>query len=188
MGEAERFPEVGVSEEYVDFTPIKKRGFICSVTKELIVQERTGLLLQRCSDGGKYMALNKEKRIMDVACGVSNTYKRNSVATNTYLTAGAYINAHTNPMVASYRAFETAELLLESITDPTTGEPQGINGTLTVLVPRALFKTSENVIGATQIRIGDGATSSVATYAPNPVGGRPYVLLSNPYVAIRSGS
>jgi hypothetical protein len=44
------------------------------------------------------------------------------------------------------------------------------------------------ILGATQIRIGDGASSTVATYAPNPVGGRSYSVITNPYVSLRSGS
>lgn len=189
VGEGEQFPEVGLSEEYVDFGPIKKRGFKVSVTKESIVKDRTGVLLARCGDGGRFMGLNKEKRLIDCSTGITNTYKRNGVATNTYLTSGAYINQQSNSLTAQWRCIETADLLFDGILDPTTGEPITVNGEITVIVPRALYKTAEVIFGASMVRFHDGASSTYATYAPNPVGGgRPYKVITNPYVKLRTSS
>lgn len=197
VGEGENFPYLGLNEEYIDFGPVEKRGFIVPITREMIIADRTGLVLKRAGDGGKFMAINKHKRVMDVVTGQVNSYKRNGTATNTYLSSGAYINT-TASTLTDWRSIEAGELLFDAITDPNTGEPIILDqGSLVLLVPSALKRTAQRIIGATQIRYGDGASNSTAAYTPTP-GGLPgqgaagingnYRVLSNAYVKARTSS
>lgn len=189
--EKQPFPYVGMNEEWVDAPATKKRGFIAAVTREMIIADRTGLLMQRAGDGGWWMSLNKEKRVQDGAFGITNTYTRNGVATNTYLTSGAYINSLSNPLI-DWTSVEAAELYLDAINDPNTGEAILFQPT-SIIVPSALKRTAMRVQMATQIRVGAGEAGSVATYSPNPMdqgyyGAAQYKILASPYVKRRTSS
>src|SRR5262252_5327225 len=93
VDEGVSYPLVGLNEEFIDTPPTRKRGFIVPVTREIIVADRTGILLKAADETGRWLGLNKEKRVLDVVVGVQNNYKRNGTATNTYLTSGAYVNS-----------------------------------------------------------------------------------------------
>src|SRR5215471_1410619 len=154
VDEGAPYPLVGLNEEFIDTPPTRKRGFIVPVTREIIVADRTGLLLKAANETGRWCGLNKEKRVLDVVVGVQNNYKRNGTATNTYLTAGAYINSQTGNALDGqgneWRALEKADLLFDAITDPNTGEPILVAPDV-LLVPSALKRTAERIVNATGI-------------------------------------
>ncbi len=187
------YPLVGIGPEYTEAPPTKKRGFIVPVTREAIIYDRTGLLLKRASDGGKWLAINREKRILDLLVGTTNNYKRNGTATNTYLTSGAYINQHVNALV-DWTDIENAELLYDAMLDPNTGEPIGITtGGYVLVVPTALRMTALRIANATEVRYGDAASNTTAYYMGNPLANRTsgtggVAVISSPYVKARSGS
>src|SRR5690349_12246855 len=53
VGEGKEYPEVGLNQEYVETQPLQKRGFRVSVTKEIVIADRTGLLSERAGETGK---------------------------------------------------------------------------------------------------------------------------------------
>jgi ribosomal protein S11 len=187
--EGQPYPLVGMGQEYVEAPPTKKRGFIVPVTREIIVADRTGILMRRSGDGGKWMGVNKEKRVLDVALGIVNNYKRNGTALNTYLTAGAYINDQTGNTLVDWTDIENAELLYDAMTDPNTGEPMGqYPGAYSLIVPTALRRTALRIVQATDIRFGDGAANTTATYGTNPLNDAQIQVVSSPYVKARTSS
>lgn len=188
--EARPYPTVGVSEEYIQTPKLLKRGFIVPVTREIIVADKTGRVVKQCGDTGKWLALNKMKRVLDTVFGVTNTYKRNGTSYNTYLTSGAYINQQANPL-ADWTDVENAELLFDAMTDPNTGEPIGadlMGRGMVLIVPTALKRTAARFVNATEIRFGDGASNTTATYGKNPLDGTDITIWSSPYVKARTGS
>jgi hypothetical protein len=193
VDEGQPYPTVGLNEEFIDTAPTRKRGFIVPVTREIIVADRTGILLKAAGETGYWLGLNKEKRVIDVATGQVNNYKRNGTASNTYLTSGAYVNTQTgNALDASgneWRALEKADLLFDAITDPNTGEPIIVVPTV-LLVPSALKKTALRILSATGIVTVDNRANaaSIRTESPNPYGGRGIKALSSPYVKNRTSS
>jgi hypothetical protein len=193
VDEGQPYPFVGLNEEYIDLAPTRKRGFIIPVTREIIVADRTGILLKVAAETGYWGGLAIEKRTLDVVTGQVNNYKRNGTATNTYLTSGAYVNSQTgNALDASgneWRALEKADLLFDSITDPNTGEPIIVVPDV-LLVPSALKKTALRILAATEVVTVDNrvAAATIRTTSPNPYGGRGIKVLSSPYVKARSGS
>ena len=195
--EGQPYPTAGVNEEYVQTPQLEKRGKIIPVTREIIVADRTGILLEVCGETAKYLAVNKQKRVMDAVFGVTNTYNRNGTSTNTYLASGAYINTVASNALVDWTDVENALLAFDALTDPNTGEPIGediLSGDLQVVVPTALGMTARRILSATEIRFGDGASSTTAAYSANPaektVYGRSltYQLISSPYVKSRTGS
>jgi hypothetical protein len=193
VDEAASYPLVGLNEEFIDTPPSRKRGMIVPVTREIIVADRTGILLKAAGETGRWMGLNKEKRVLNVVTGQTNNYKRNGTATNTYLTSGAYINSQTgNALDTSgneWRALEKADLLFDAITDPNTGEPIIVKPD-SIVVPTALLRTAQRILGGTGIVTVDNRANAgtIRTESPNPYGGKNIKVLSSPYVKLASSS
>lgn len=189
--EAQPYPFAGTNEEWVLTQPTLKRGFIVPVTREIIVADRTGILLKKCGDTGQWLGLNKEKRILDCVLGQAafQTYQRNGVTSKTYLTSGAYVNANTTNTLVNWTSVETAELLFDAITDPNTGEPI-IAPFKQLLVPTALKRTAHRILEASEQAYVDNTASSstIRTYGDNMLKSSGYEILTSPYVKLRSGS
>ena len=197
VDEGQAYPMVGLNEEFVDFGPALNYGFILPVTRRIIIADRTGILLKRASESGyHYLGVRLEKHALDVATGQTNPYKRNTTATNTYLTSGGYINSQTSNALTSWRSLESAELLFDAITDPNTGEPMIVAGDMTLLVPTALKMTALRILDVTQVgQVDNQANSStVRQYSPNPIRNGKMVhatgvkVLSSAYVKNRTSS
>lgn len=196
VGEGERFPEIGLNEEYTDTVPLQKRGFIASITKEMIIKDRTGLLLMRAANGGKWMGIQKDIRCIQLATGTgaaANNYNRNGIATDTYLSSGAYINK-ANVALVNWQSVQTLELLFAAMTDPNTGAPVVLEST-SLLIPLSLKRTAEFIRFATQTGLVDNSVSSntVRAYGDNPLkkgfyGNNGYEILSNAFVSNVTGS
>jgi hypothetical protein len=188
------YPMVGLNEEWTDTKPTVKHGFIIPVTREIIIADRTGLVLKLAGEGGRWAGVLKEKEVIDVATGQINNYNRNGVSTNTYLTSGAYVNSQTgnalDGQANEWRAIEKADLLFDAMVDPNTQEPIGIPSTPQLLVPSALLKTAERIVHATQVQTVDlrAQATTIRTEGANPLGTRRPQILSNQYVKARTGS
>ena len=193
VDEGQPYPNVGLNEEWIQTAPTRKRGFIVPVTREIIIADRTGILLREAGEGGNWLGLNKEKRVLDVVLGQVNNYSRNGTANNTYLTSGAYVNDTTgNALDGSgneWRALEKAELLFDAITDPNTGEPVIVQPD-TMIVPSALKRTANRILGATEVQTVDMRVqaTTIRSNGPNPYTGAALRVLSSPYVKNRTGS
>jgi hypothetical protein len=185
VGDGQPYPNAGVSETYIDTPVTTKRGMIVSLTKEAVFHDETGVLLENASQVGKALGFSKEKRVTEAVIGETNTYKRNGTATNTYLSSGAYVNIKSSNALTEWTSIEAAELLFANMTDPETGEPIWIRPD-TLLVPEALFRTAQRIVGAIEVGHNLGSISNsnfeVRTVGANPVGGGQYSVLTSPYV------
>lgn len=166
VGEGQDYPELGFSDSYTETPRTTKRGGIVSVTREAIFADRTGLILRRASELGNFLGLNKEKRLIDIAIGATNTYTRNGTASDTYQTASPWINDQSNALT-DWEELEASWLLMREMTDPDTGEHIALNGSDIVVAP-AKAATLARILSATQIRDTRG---TVETLSGNPVGG-----------------
>ncbi len=195
VGEGELYPTAGPNEEYVDIAPTTKKGLITNVTREAVEFDMTGKVLDEARDLGYSYGLELEKRGLDVVFGVTNSYKRNGVATNTYLTSGAYINALASGNgLSDWTSIQTSELLFDAITDPNTGEPVMLRAA-SLVVPSALKRTANRILQASEVTHVDNTASvnTVRTAGENPMntgfyGGPRYNVVSNAYVKARTGS
>lgn len=193
IGEGEQYPVAGLNEIYIDIPPTVKKGLIVNVTREAVVFDRTGQILREAGDLGYSFGLQMEKRVIDVATGQVNTYKRNGVATNTFLASGAYVNVGGGTLT-DWTSIQTAELLFDAMTDPSTSEPITLEAAQ-LLVPSALKRTANRIMMASELQMVDNQTNATTyrTVGPNPLGsgfyGQPtYRVLSNAFVKARTGS
>jgi len=164
------YPSLGFSEEYIETPETTKRGLIVPVTREAIFFDRTHLVLQRAAEVGEILGLNKEKRILDMILGVTNSYKQNGTSYDTYYASGdsgPWINKLTAEL-ADWTDVDEAEQLFADMLDPTTGEPILIGGT-TVLVMPAYRHAAHRVFNAAEIDY-TASGAETTTSAANPLG------------------
>jgi hypothetical protein len=187
IAEGQPYPLAGLSEEYVETPETEKRGFIVPVTKEAIFFDRTGLVLRRAAEVARWLGVNKEKRVLDVVLGVDNPYKRNGTTGDTYLSSGDYVNIKASNALVDWTDIEAAELLLDAMTDPNTGEPISVMPN-TLIVPSALKHTARRIVRAVSVQHVDNqaAASTIRTSAANPLDD--YRILTSPYVKQATGS
>ncbi len=201
IGEGQMYPNVGLNENWLDTKATVKHGAQIGFTRESVVADRTGLMLKQASDIGLAASITVEKEVIDVATASNsnNSYNRNGVSTNTYLTSGAYINDQTsNALDGSaneWRAIEKAMLLFDAMISPDTGEPIGVPQNIQILVPSALMMTAERIVGATAVQTVDMRVNAVTvrTDGRNPLdailgGAKRPTILSNQYVKARTSS
>lgn len=191
IGEGERYPTAGVTEEWVDTPRTAKFGVIVPVTKEAIFYDRTGLVLKRAAEVGESLRIRKERAIMEVVTGGSTTitYKRNGASgINPYQASSPpFVNIKASTSLADWSSIEAAELLFDAMTDPNTGEPI-MPMSRQLLVPTALKMTARRIVNATEIRYGTtGSATGTQTIAANPVAGD-YDIVSNAYVKVATSS
>ena len=168
------YPHLGFGEDYIETPQTAKRGFIVPVTKEAIFFDRTHLILQRASEVGEVLGLNKEKRLVDLLIGATNNYKWKGVIYNTYSSTGtgvapdgSWINV-ADQELQDWTDVDAAEQLFADILDPNTGEPVLIQAT-TVLVMPAYRHAAHRVFNAAEITYTTTG-NNIATTAANPLG------------------
>jgi len=161
------YPALGFGEDYIDTPSTTKRGFIVPVTKEALFFDRTHLVLQRAQEVGEILGLNKEKRLLDLALGITNNYTWKGTAYDTYQAATPWINTLGTNELADWTDVDAAEQLQADILDPNTGEPILIQATQLLVMP-AYRHAANRVIGASEIRYTVSGAPTETT-APNPM-------------------
>ena len=188
VDENESYPLAGVSEEYVTIPRKRKRGFIVPISKETLIADRTGLIVQRASAVSESLALNKEKRILDAVLGIDTLWKRNgSSATATYAVSGAAPHDFDNldvEVLEDESDIDAANQKLNALTDPNTGEPIVVQRP-TLIVPQALHRRAFAILNATEVR--ETTNTNTVTLSPKYLDSG-INLLTSPYVFNKTAS
>lgn len=193
IGEGNPYPNAGMSERWIDTPRTTKHGLIVEVTKEAVFYDRTGLVLRRAGEVGRWLGLKKEKRILDTVLGITTSYRVNGGAAQaTYgdtHTNGTFDNLLASTALVDWTDVEAALLLFDAMTDPNTGEPIDVVPNQ-IIVPSALKMTAARILSATQVRYGaPGSTTNVTqTDSPNPLANQNFEVLSSQYVKDRTSS
>lgn len=170
------FPTVGFSEDYQETPQTTKRGLICAVTKEAVFFDRMNLVLQQAGKVGEWLAVNKEKRLIDILIGATNNYKWRGVTYNTYATSGSWINRKASNPLTNWENVDVADQLWANMTDPFTGEPITIMGKQIIAMP-ANAKRARMILNATAVNYGDITTGTGnQTVGANPLAGSSFSL------------
>ena len=172
----EPYPIVGFGDDYIETPNTTKRGLIVPVTKEAVFFDRTHLILSRAAEVGETLALNKEKRILDVVLGVTNSYKSNGTSLDTYSdSATPWKNLLEGNSLQDWTNLDAAENLLGSIIDPTTEEPILIEPNVLLVMP-AKRHIAHRLLRASEISYNDTTTSAMSAIS-NPFS--KYALVSS---------
>lgn len=188
------YPQMGMNEAWVRTPQLVKKGGRLEITKEAILHDQTNLIMRRANQIVDTMGWNLEKAILDMVFGITNTYSRNDVSSNTYLTSGAYVNVKTSNPLADFSSLDAATKLFNDMLDPDNGEPIVV-GADTIIFPKALETKVKQLMTATQVRISSGPNyaadptdnAEYQTYSPMPVSLN-YRPLTNEYVRARTSS
>lgn len=185
IGEGQPYPLVGFGEDWIETPETIKRGMIVPLTREAIVQDLTGLLLERARDVAYWIRYNKEIRCLQSVLGITSSYNRRSrgVVASYGDSSGNHDwdNLAASNALVDWTDVEAAELLFDGLTDPNVGTPIAVIPD-TIVVPSALKHTAKRVLNATEIRHGDGASATYATTSPNPLSGGTYKLVTSQLV------
>lgn len=181
VAEGENYPRVGPSEDYIHYPFKKKRGEVCEVTKEAVLGDRTGMLLQRCKDLGWGMGLNLEKRVIDALIDENggavsaelggHRYHWRNTTYGSYQTASPWINVATSNGLTTDVNLRAAWQLLMDMRDPYTGEPILLTPdtliccTDNLWVAKSILRTVETRHDTNQ----SAGTASRVMLFPNPV-------------------
>lgn len=193
VGEGKPYPTAGLNEDYVQLPDIEKRGVIVPITKEALIQDRTGLILEEARQVGEWMGYNKESRILSVVLGVTSTYNRKS--RGVVATYGDNSGSHdwdnlaaSNTLV-DWTDIETAKLLFDGMLDPNTGTPISVSGN-TLLVPQALEFTARRIVNATEIEHVDNQTNAatIRTKSGSPLAGMGLNVITSPRISTIQGN
>jgi len=163
------YPAVGLSEEYVEIPRAEKRGGILGITREMIIADRTGVLVDRARTIGSGLAIRREKSIINVFIGAVNPYVRNGEARITYHDTDMGFDNIITDALANYTDIQAAETAFRRMRDPNTGEPLGHSPDTIVVVP-ALLWLARRIINSTEYRVGNiAAAPGVQTVSGNPI-------------------
>ncbi len=156
--QSEPYPLIGLSEEYVEIPRAAKHGGILGITKEMIIADRTGLLVERARGIGTGLAIRREKAILNVFIGAVNPYVRNGEARITYHDTNMGFDNIITDALANYTDIQAAETAFRRMRDPATGEPLGHTPDTLVVVP-ALLWLARAIVHDTEIRDGNIAAA-----------------------------
>jgi len=183
VGETEAYPEVGVTEDWIDTPETRKRGMVARATREVIFFDQTGQYLDRLGRIGEWLGVNDEKRAIAaiVDAGESTTYGqyqyrwRNYGPVNTYgLNSGyhSWTNLQGGNALVTYANVQAAWQLLVQILDPYTGEPQNVTMKHICVPPALAFAVPFALKGMVKKTAPGYATSGnpVSTEINNPTG------------------
>ena len=189
--EAQEYPVLGIYGERVKNLPTRKKGFQLPITREAILEDDTGSLLQAARDAGAAIARMKEDLICDMVAGLipdcvieQRVGDTGDVVSNLFLTSGRWINSHVNALV-DWTDLDDAVNLLIANTIPGTGGP-AVLLQRHLLVPEQRRTLAYRILNAIETRSGSGNNTVVAGNPYSGQGGTPGVtLLVSPHLYSR---
>jgi hypothetical protein len=188
--EAEEYPVLGIYGERVKNMPARKKGFQIPITREAVLEDDTGALLDAARQSGQMIAREKEHLITDFVAGlISNCVieqrrgDTGDVVKNLFYLAAdteRWANSHVNALV-DFTDIDAAAAMLElNVLPGTESNPVLLQRVL--LVPERARSNAFRVLNAMETRTG----SSPQTVAPNPLNDLGITLISSPHLYQRN--
>jgi hypothetical protein len=171
------YPHTEFSEQYIEYPAPVKFGRICSVTMEMIFSDLTMQARESAGTVGLRHRQHKEEMILSTVMGLINSHKWNGTTYNTYQTTTPWVNVISGSTLTDWTSLEAMEQLLAEMTDPVTGKPIEIDAQQLLVMPRK-FYTARQILHATEVRKGDGASNTQATYSESPLDTMYPILMS----------
>ncbi len=193
--EQEEFPQVGVSENYIETPDKHTYGRRIGVTRLAIFGDRTGQLLEKVGKVSRVLGIGKEKRAIDVVLDENQSpsgFMRYKWRGDTIATYGDNSGTHSwdNLQAANglvdFNNIGTAEQLFANMLDPETGEPISILADTIITAPQ-LSSTVFRILHATSVNLSAGGFAVTGnlfrTDAASPLGKTEY---SSQYMPVSS--
>jgi len=167
--ENQEYPPLQPSANYIQSPAQLKRGLRIEVSREAMMMDRTGELLDRCIQVGKAVAIDRELEatacVADVVGLASSTTAGTGTARTrynwlgtsyaTYQAASPWINLKGSNALKTALNVNGANILLASMLDPFTNMPISIpEGELVLLVTPENEYVARQIASAMQLRTG----------------------------------
>ncbi|MDD3468815.1 MAG: hypothetical protein PHE53_02405 [Thermoguttaceae bacterium] len=159
------YHNVGFGEDYIETPKTTKRGLIVPVTREAVFFDQTNLVLSRAAEVGEILGLNKEKRLIDILFGITNSYKWNGTSYNTYYSSsesGPWANKLGSNAFSDWTSVDAAEQVFSNILDPTTQEPVLIQPNTLFVLP-SVYHTAKRTMSATEVHSTSGGQTTITS-------------------------
>lgn len=153
--EGDPYARATMAERWVETPDTIKRGLIIDITKEVLFFDKTNLILNEAAKIGELVAINRERRILDVVTGIATVYRRNGGAAQaTY----ASDNTVASNGLVDFTSLDAADTKFHGLVDPDTGEPI-VTVATDLLVPPALKNTAMRILNATMTNTNSNNTA-----------------------------
>jgi hypothetical protein len=182
------YPHTKFVEQYVRHPKPVKHGQICSVTMEMLYSDLTSQAMDRANSVGRALGYEREKEILNVVYGITNTYAfGNEAALTSYNTFQAgplsasvlWINSIANELLVDWSNINTLEQLFYNMVDPATGRRILVEPKIMLVTPPLKY-TAKRAIHATETRSGDITSGDGRqVVAANPLD-RNYNVITSP--------
>jgi len=181
IAEGDDYPIVGLSENFIRLPRAEKRGGILPITREAVIADRTGQLVETARKVSQGLAIRREKSILDTFIGAVNPYEYKSETRITYHdTAMGFDNIATDTL-QNHTDIENVSQMFLRMRDPSTGEPLGHRPTTIVVAPQ-LEWTARRIIQTAGLNVGDiTAAPGIQTAGQNLIPW-PLEILSNDWL------
>jgi hypothetical protein len=195
VAENEAIPTVGMGDEYAKGAETKKYGAIVAISKETVLTDETGMVLEQAARVGELIGMKREVVLTDLICGLNAncvTERRvgdvsevtcNLFQDGTPTGSGGTGDRFTNQVdktLTDWTDIGEGEQVIAAITLPGTENPVMLTRRL-MLVPTQLKFTAARIIAAAETRSGSGNI----VVAGNPVKDLDITLVSSPLVYSR---
>lgn len=107
-------------ERYVTTPELTEKALAVEVTQEAVFYDLTGEVLDVAGEVGERLGYEREKTMLRLFAGITNSYSYGGTSYNTYQTATPWINDHSNPLT-DYADIDDALELFTAMTNPETG-------------------------------------------------------------------
>lgn len=162
------YPEATFGEDYVESPATKKKGMILSLTRETVLKDRTGVLMQRAGEIGTRIRVQKEKKQLRVAMGIDNNYKWKGTTYNTFLTSGGWINDASSQELLDWTSIENVFVQLSENANPDqpdSTEPINVQMTHLFVMPYK-YHTALRITNATEVRAVSNTNNTTLSRSP----------------------
>lgn len=189
--EAQEYPILGIYGERVRTLPTRKKGFQVPITREAVLEDDTGALLQGARDAGAAIARAKEDLICDMVAGLipncvieQRVGDSADVISDLFLASGRWTNSHTNPLVDWTNLDEATNLLIGNTITGTGGPAVLLQRHL--LVPEQRRSLAYRLLNAIETWSSTGSNMVIAGNPYGGQGGAPSVtLIVSPHLYAR---
>lgn len=153
INEGNPYPRAGLTEDWIQTPLTQKRGMMIDLTREAIFFDRTGDLLAKAQELGKWLGYNKELRLINAFIDENATvhrYNWKGTQYASYQTTSPWDNVTASNALVDWTDIDNAEQTLAAILDPNTGTPI-LNTPKHLVVTRQNLTTAKHIVNATEL-------------------------------------
>jgi hypothetical protein len=154
LEDSEQIPMGNLAQQWILNNKMSKQGQGLAVSRETFHFDQTDSAIEGATAIGYQLKEVKEEKILKPVFGIENTYSYNDTASDTYATAGSYVNKITNELTVNESCIDAAEYLLTNMKDPATQKRINLRRTRNLITTNYKRSQAAKLARATQYELG----------------------------------